>query len=299
VKEIGLQKFAWIVGAVVGCFILGIIALSFAGRTNDGSATRHSDSQRSPTDAPATPTPTATPLTASLLMREVRNDVTPELIAGNASKYVGSYVLIECQIRNVIGSGDDKEANASCTGVPGQGNESALVITGNVGNFDAGQTVTILGQVSEPSEGTNTFGTSTTFPTVHMLFLNPSLQQEQTTTQSANDNTQGNPEENAIIAFYSNISQKNFDAAYAGLSNAYRSTTSRSQFEAGYATTISVDASAHSRGDEAHTVDVVLHAVDSKNGETVHTTYTGVWHLVRGSDGTWLLDNGQFKKTAE
>jgi hypothetical protein len=232
-------------------------------------------------------------------MSEVRGDVTPELIAGNASKYVGTYVFMQCQITNVIGSGDDKEANASCTGSSGQGNESALVITGNVGNLDAGQSVAVLGQVSDPTEGTNAFGASTTFPTVHMLFLNPTIQYQQTASQSSNDTSQGNPEENAVTAFYSNISQKNFDAAYAGLSNAYRSTTSRTQFEAGYATTVSVDASAHARGDDGHTVDVVLHAVDFKDGETVNTTYVGVWHLVRGSGDTWLLDNGQFKQQAE
>jgi hypothetical protein len=100
--------------------------------------------------------------------------------------------------------------------------------------------------------------------------------------------------ENAIRAFYSYISQKNYAAAYSLHSANYRSGTSFEQFREGYSTTVSVDPEPHARLDGSGNVDVVLKAVDVKNGRTVYTRFVGSWHLVKNAQGMWLLDNGRF-----
>jgi len=101
-------------------------------------------------------------------------------------------------------------------------------------------------------------------------------------------------QENAVQAFYSNISQKNYSAAYSLLSNRYRSGTSFGPFAQGYSTTIDVKPQARARADGSGNVDVILDAQDLKDGRTVQTRFVGYWHLVKAAGGDWVLDNGKF-----
>jgi hypothetical protein len=239
------------------------------------------------------------------LLSQVDSDVTPALIAGNSSKYVGTYVLVDCVISNVIGDGDDKEANASCSQQSSASGDGQLVLTGDVGNFDVGQSVTILGQVAHPVEGTNGFGASTTFPTIHVLFLNPTTNQPSSAQRSddvpsngentaQNSGTPEGSESVTVESFYRYITSKNYSAAYALLSPSYKQGTTFPEFVKGYATTLSVDADAKDSASGNDVVDVTLHAEDLKNGSEVDTTYVGTWKLVPDGHGRWLLDTGSF-----
>jgi hypothetical protein len=106
-------------------------------------------------------------------------------------------------------------------------------------------------------------------------------------------------QEQAVRTFYEAINSKHFDEAYSGLSSSYRAGTNRQQFEAGYATTVSVTTVyVHARSDGSNNVDVVLQAQDFKGGATINTRYEGFWNVVLGPNG-WLLDDGQFTKTAQ
>jgi hypothetical protein len=111
---------------------------------------------------------------------------------------------------------------------------------------------------------------------------------------SAPGTDEGQHQENSVREFYSDITQKNYPAAYSMLSQDYKSGSSFAHFQAGYATTVSVEAEPHARMDGSDNVDVVLSAVDLKNGESVSTKYVGYWHVVKDQNGTWLLDEGRF-----
>jgi hypothetical protein len=55
-------------------------------------------------------------------------------------------------------------ANAAC-------DDSVIVLSGDrVGELDAGQTLTIIGTVQDPMEGTNSFGGTMHFPTVQFQY---------------------------------------------------------------------------------------------------------------------------------
>lgn len=101
-------------------------------------------------------------------------------------------------------------------------------------------------------------------------------------------------QENAIRAFYFDLSQKNYSGAYSLLSSRYHSGTSFDQFTDGYSTTTSVTAQTRARADGSENVDVILDAEDLKGGRIVQTRFVGFWHLVHAADGGWRLDGGKF-----
>jgi hypothetical protein len=108
------------------------------------------------------------------------------------------------------------------------------------------------------------------------------------------DANESSRQENAIRAFYFDLSQKNYSGAYSLLSSRYRSGTSFEQFADGYNTTMSVTARTRARADGSENVDVILDAEDLKDGRIVQTRFVGFWHLVSAAGGGWRLDGGKF-----
>ena len=115
------------------------------------------------TDAPDQGVPDA----KAEFISKVDGSLTPELVIGNPMKYVGINVSWNCTILNVVNDGT-AAANALC------GSGKDIVLTGeNVKNFDAHQNIDILGTVSEPQAGTNTYGGESKFPTIDVIYSFP------------------------------------------------------------------------------------------------------------------------------
>ncbi|HEY1680963.1 MAG TPA: hypothetical protein VGF98_04955 [Candidatus Tumulicola sp.] len=149
-----------------------------------------------------------TPLSKADEVAQVNHGATASKVYGNPDKWTGTYVRFPCKISNVVDAGDGtKEANAICgesvtvnftSGLSNtsdvdysdpdavakaqarQQNEmnvqmkkasdsALLLLTGDkVGDFDGGQVVTIIGKVTGTTEGQNTMGASTQFPTIRV-----------------------------------------------------------------------------------------------------------------------------------
>ena len=106
----------------------------------------------------------------------------------------------------------------------------------------------------------------------------------------------GEAQQSVVTAFYRAITDKRYREAYAMLSAKYRHGTDYENFASGYATTESVEATAHARSDGSNVVDVTLAAVDLKNAVLVNTTFEGYWTLVPDGGGGWVLDHGSFTR---
>lgn len=101
--------------------------------------------------------------------------------------------------------------------------------------------------------------------------------------------------EDAVLLFYSLLDQRNFEAAYALLSSAYRARASLDTFRAGYATTVGVYVeSVQPMVGASNAVDVTVRATDSIQGRTVVQRYTGSWMVVM-EGGSWKLDTARIQ----
>jgi hypothetical protein len=141
-------------------------------------------------------------------LSQVDTGATALKVYGNPDKWSGTYVKFPCKISNVVDAGDGgKEANATCgesvtldftkgsSDTPDvdysdpeavsklearqqremsaemkKASDSALLLLvgDKVAAFDGGQLVTIIGKVTGTTEGENTMGATTQFPTVRV-----------------------------------------------------------------------------------------------------------------------------------
>jgi len=98
-----------------------------------------------------------------------------------------------------------------------------------------------------------------------------------------------------VQSFYSDISARDYEAAYNLLDARYRHGTSYDEFVNGYVTTQHVGVILGGYIREGQLVRTDLLATDLKNGVTVTTRLRGYWHVI-GSAGHWRLDSGSFKR---
>lgn len=144
------------------------------------------------------------------------------------------------------------------------------------------------GTTPTTASGTQTPGTSTP---VTPTPASPSPTQVTLTPGSA---------EALIQQFYSDINNKQYDAAYDLLSTEYQQTQSRQKFIDGFSTTVQDTINiqdTQTQPDGTIRVDVTLQAVDNKNGTDVTTNYTG-YYIVELENGQLRIKSGNLKTSS-
>ncbi|HEY7127488.1 MAG TPA: hypothetical protein VH540_26395 [Ktedonobacterales bacterium] len=101
-----------------------------------------------------------------------------------------------------------------------------------------------------------------------------------------------------VNQFYADINARDFDAAYDLLSQSYQQKQSRQSFKNGFLTTVQDNLTiqgAQTLSNGTIQVNVMLVALDNKNGSQVTTTYTG-YYIVILEKGALRIDRGSLQK---
>lgn len=125
----------------------------------------------------------------------------------------------------------------------------------------------------------------------------PSSSASSVETNSANNGDAASRPADAVRRFYAFLNDKHYAAAYALLSDSFRASSPFEAWKAGYASTISSDATVEDSDDPAD-VPITLTARDQRNGTVVTTVYRGSWATVSDGHGGWLLDDGRLQKSS-
>jgi hypothetical protein len=96
-----------------------------------------------------------------------------------------------------------------------------------------------------------------------------------------------------VQAFYADLDSRNYVAAYGMLSPTFRSGSTYEKWKAGYATTIRNRVAITPISESM--VGVSLEAQDQMPSGLLIRHFAGTWAGVRGADGLWYLDDGQFR----
>ncbi len=118
---------------------------------------------------------------------------------------------------------------------------------------------------------------------------------QSTITPSPSEAVLNGPNAQALInQFYTDINNKQLDAAYDLLSTNYQSAQSRDNFKAGYQTTVKDTwtlGDTQTLSDGSIKVPITLTAIDNKNGTNVTTDYSG-YYIVIKENGQLRIDQG-------
>jgi hypothetical protein len=97
--------------------------------------------------------------TRAQFLAAVDEKISGPRIAGNPFKFVGQRVDLHCNVVNVVDFDGQPASNLLC-------GEANILLTGDVSRLEGGQSIRVLGMVTEPQPGVNTFGGVARFPTV-------------------------------------------------------------------------------------------------------------------------------------
>jgi hypothetical protein len=103
-------------------------------------------------------------------LANVDESISGARIAGNPYKFVGDDVDLHGTVSNVL---DDSHFNLTTGDVESDDYAIILVETdpGEASDLEANQSIRVMGEVEEPTEGTNAMGGSGEFPTVKAEFM--------------------------------------------------------------------------------------------------------------------------------